>query len=147
MQIDSLEAPSWRSGYNPTESHAAERIRKAFPQDNWPVDGKHPTIFGWYHFESQMQYLEYDPDRKYWDVLNCDEYHRVQRKLGINHEDWRTVEAGIDMLFLLPPPPLPQDTSVNSRSDPFAHEGWLYAWFYFPELKRWIVGPLEPAAA
>lgn len=102
------------------------------------IDDEYDVIMGWYHCEGCTNYLLYDQSLQRWE-LKIDE-----RDLGIEEpdEEMREIKERINSLFAYPPPPLPADLTIPARGASFVHEGWKFSLFYFPELRRWEIGPI-----
>lgn len=127
-----------------TESdNIKERMLGWFGHPN-PTETQHTEVFGWYHADNETRYLAYDPVDGSYDVLTSDNQWLYPVLSGEwEEDDLEEIRQCLDSLQFLPRPSFPDDLTVVSRSDPFAYEGWLFAWFFVPELRRWELGVLE----
>lgn len=105
-----------------------------------PMDQQYEEWFGWYHIEDDSRYWSYTPQTQTWRVISAT-YDR--HPVGAEFSDEDRKQIGKDMKILADcPPDDPEDPGVRAEMPPFLHNGWLYAWYYFPELKRWEIGLL-----
>jgi hypothetical protein len=112
-----------------------------------PADPQMKEAFGWYHCgtgeDEGPKYWFFDPSTTAWSVNKGG-----SRLTPFPYSAWcdaDRIEAGEkqSQLSMMAPPQKPADVSVPAQSSPFLYEGWLFAWFFFPELKRWELAPLE----
>lgn len=125
-----------------------------------PVTDKDYTeVFGWYHFDGGMRYLVHDPRTRDWSSSTVepsryrtstpfdranDGYRRIAHDVfSMRPDEAAEAMPRLDMISFLPTPDLPVYTYSPKQSEPFVHDGWLFSWFFFPELKRWVLGPLR----
>ncbi len=106
------------------------------------ADQRYEEWFGYYHFEGDMLFVAFDPLTDTWDIKrNNNEKHQQLAPIWGKDETSNAAEH-MSLLAMTSPPPLPADVSEATRSQPFVNNGWLFQWFYFPELKRWELAPI-----
>lgn len=107
------------------------------------TDPLHVELFG-YHYIDTLIHWAFDPVTQAWDVK------RERARPGIDllpcdlwtDEEGREVSAKIALLNNMAAPPFPADVRKKLTEPPFLYEGWLFAWTFIPELKRWELAPL-----
>ncbi|WP_370169512.1 hypothetical protein [Sphingobium abikonense] len=105
-----------------------------------PAEGDYEEWFGWYHIDDKPHYWTFDPKARTWRVRS-DTGRPILVDASLTDRERRRLEESMAILQYCSPP-LPRDTSVRSETAPFLYDGWLYAWYYFPELKRWTLAPV-----
>jgi hypothetical protein len=120
------------------------RLEEAFGLPT-PSDSKYEEIVGAYHLEDGAKYWMFNSGSATWRVVGEDgSWHRHKLVATDWSENEKTEVAKImnDLCFMAPPQ-APSSPLTSARSAPFAYRGWLFAWFFFPELRRWELAPLE----
>lgn len=136
----------------------ARRISNHFkePAD---ADPDYEEVRGWYHFDGDTRYLVHEPRTDSW---TCVTSHNSQSDLDASHKskdnssgntaqailavpacDALEIAETMAQLSMLPIPPLPMEVDRPSQTEPFVYEGWLFAWYFFPEIKRWTLAPVK----
>lgn len=94
-------------------------------------------------------YLFYNPFCGHFDSVKVNQTDEFLNRHGSNltpsswtSKDKREVRERVEYLFKLPRPPLPENINEQAMTAPFVYDGWLFAWQYFPEMKRWELAPL-----
>ena len=105
----------------------------------------HNELIGYYFMGDREYYWYHDVEDNSWEV-----WHEVENdspmSFGLESaEEAKKIEKTIDHLRHLTPPSPPLNLDVRSSSTPFMHEGQLFAWMFFPELRRWELAPLGRA--
>lgn len=104
-----------------------------------PADNKYEEWFGFYHIDDETRFWSYTPQTQTWRVKSeTDKRHFIG---DFSDEDRKKIEEDMAVLAWCPPAD-PEDPTIPAQTLPFVHEGWLYAWYFFPELKRWHIAPV-----
>lgn len=101
-----------------------------------------------YH-DGNYYYVIFNPFDERIDTVKSNATDEFLNRYGSNLtpsswtvRDKREVRERIEYLFKLPRPPLPVAVDRKAMTAPFVYDGWLFAWQYFPEMKRWELAPL-----
>jgi len=109
-----------------------------------PTEREYEEIFGWYHADGDTRYWAYNPQTTAFHIVSTDgQWIRPELAGEWGEADLEEIRQKMDSLQFLPRPPLPDDPTIAVRGEPFAYEGWLFAWFFVPELRRWELGTIE----
>lgn len=113
-----------------------------------PTDDRMVEIFGLYHTtyndNEGPKFWCFDPLTQTWDVNEDDRRPRPEGLLdGLNPEDERDLSETLSHLDMMERPPLPRDLTARTESDAFIYSGWIFAWYFFPELRRWELAPVK----
>lgn len=103
-----------------------------------PTSSEMKELFGYYHFDNDTRYMSYDPRNQTWSVKSPN----PSRSMRSDYDDVpRNKRAEFKecchLLAMFSPQCKPADPSVATRGESFIHSSWIFAWFWFPELKRW----------
>jgi hypothetical protein len=100
-------------------------------------------IVGWYHYDDETCYWEYSPQTDSWRVIGeGDWFNRNLFDLQWTDAERHEVADLMKRLQFMAAPLIPARPEMPAHSEPFVFEGWLFAHYYFPELKRWELAPI-----
>lgn len=110
-----------------------------------PSQSYFEEVFGCYHVLDETRYWTFDPINRLWDVKV--EENRPAKLIAApaswTAKDRKDVWKRLRDLSYFAPPSLPRDPTRKMTGKPFVYDGWLFAWTFLPELRRWELAPLD----
>jgi hypothetical protein len=112
-----------------------------------PTDSQRIEVFGLYHTtygnHEGPRFWCFDPLTRTWSVKAEETRDDWAPSLhGLKPDEQRDLSRSFRDLSLMERPPLPRDLTMRLNGEPFIFSGYIFAWYFVPELGRWELVPV-----
>lgn len=100
-------------------------------------------VFGGYHVGNGPRFWHYDPHKQLWDVKSERTLHsRVAPRAEWSEVETKEIASTLAQLDMMGSPPFPEDVEIEHWEPAFIYQSCIFAWVFFPDLRRWSLAPL-----